>query len=270
MRAFLDQRLFGPAGMPDADPRFDEVGTFAGSSYVHAPARQFARFGELYLHDGVVGDERVLPEGWVDHARTVVAVDPETGIGYGRHWWIWPRSAGLAGRPRVRGPVRRRAPRARRRASSTSARPTPPSATASSPASAASSPPSDPVPSRSPPVCTGGRRDGAANLPRPVPDRLAKWGWCRRNRGPCRRRPPSRRASCRRSSATRRGRSPSPGSARSGSRSRSSPSRRSSTSSSCRSSPASAARRPRSPRSSRCSSSPACCCRSRRGSPTRC
>ena len=27
-RAFLDQRLFGPAGMPDADPRFDDVGTF--------------------------------------------------------------------------------------------------------------------------------------------------------------------------------------------------------------------------------------------------
>jgi CubicO group peptidase (beta-lactamase class C family) len=88
-RAFLDQRLFAPAGMPDADPRFDEVGTFAGSSYVHAPARQFARFGELFLHDGVVGDVRVLPEGWLDHARTMVAVDPETGFGYGRHWWIW-------------------------------------------------------------------------------------------------------------------------------------------------------------------------------------
>ncbi len=89
-RAFLDQRLFGPAGMPDADPRFDDVGTFVGSSYVHAPARQFARFGELYLRDGVVGDVRVLPEGWVDHARTMIAEDPETGFGYGRHWWIWP------------------------------------------------------------------------------------------------------------------------------------------------------------------------------------
>ena len=93
-RAFLDQRLFGPAGMPDADPRFDDVGTFAGSSYVHAPARQFARFGELYLRDGIAGDGRVLPEGWVDHARTMVAVDPETGFGYGRHWWLWPDQPG--------------------------------------------------------------------------------------------------------------------------------------------------------------------------------
>jgi CubicO group peptidase (beta-lactamase class C family) len=90
MRAFLDQRLFGPAGMPDADPRFDGAGTWVGSSYVHAPARQFARFGQLYLDDGVVGGTRILPGGWVDHARTVVAHDPETRFGYGRHWWTWP------------------------------------------------------------------------------------------------------------------------------------------------------------------------------------
>jgi CubicO group peptidase (beta-lactamase class C family) len=90
MRAFLDQRLFGPAGMPDAEPRFDEAGNWVASSYVHAPARQFARFGELYLRDGVVGDQRVLPAGWVDHARTAVAHDPESGCDYGRHWWLWP------------------------------------------------------------------------------------------------------------------------------------------------------------------------------------
>ena len=90
LRAFLDQRLFGPSGMFDATPTFDAAGTWVGSSYVHAPARQFARFGELYRLDGVIGGQRVLPEGWLDHARTVVAHDPETGFGYGRHWWVWP------------------------------------------------------------------------------------------------------------------------------------------------------------------------------------
>jgi CubicO group peptidase (beta-lactamase class C family) len=94
MRAFLDQRLFGPAGMVDADPRFDAAGNWVGSSYVHAPARQFARFGELYLRDGCAGDVRVLPPGWVDHARTTIATDPESGFGYGRHWWTWPDQAG--------------------------------------------------------------------------------------------------------------------------------------------------------------------------------
>lgn len=94
MRAFLDQRLFGPIGMIDADPRFDAAGNWVASSYVFAPARQFARFGELYLRDGCVGERRVLPEGWVDHARTIVATDPETGFGYGRHWWTWPDQPG--------------------------------------------------------------------------------------------------------------------------------------------------------------------------------
>ncbi len=94
MRTFLDQRLFGPLGMTDADPRFDEAGTWVASSYVYAPARQFARFGELYLRDGTVADERILPPGTVDHARTVVGHDPETGFDYGRHWWVWPDQPG--------------------------------------------------------------------------------------------------------------------------------------------------------------------------------
>lgn len=97
MRAFLDQRLFGPIGMTDAEPRFDEAGTFVGSSYVHAPARQFARFGELYLRDGMVGDERILPPGTREQAGTVIAHDPESGFDYGRHWWVWPDQPGSLG-----------------------------------------------------------------------------------------------------------------------------------------------------------------------------
>ena len=94
VRAFLDQRLFGPSGMFDATPTFDAAGTWVGSSYVHAPARQFARFGELYRCDGVAGGRRILPEGWLDHARATIAHDPETGFGYGRHWWTWPDQPG--------------------------------------------------------------------------------------------------------------------------------------------------------------------------------
>jgi CubicO group peptidase (beta-lactamase class C family) len=94
MRRFLRERLFGPAGMASAEPRFDGAGTWVGSSYVDATARDFARFGELYLHDGCVDGRQVLPEGWVDHARTFVAHDPTDGVpggfDYGRHWWMWP------------------------------------------------------------------------------------------------------------------------------------------------------------------------------------
>jgi CubicO group peptidase (beta-lactamase class C family) len=55
---------------------------------VHATARDFARFGLLYLRDGVWDGRRVLPEGWVDHGRTARSVDPEDGSLYGAHWWV--------------------------------------------------------------------------------------------------------------------------------------------------------------------------------------
>jgi CubicO group peptidase (beta-lactamase class C family) len=89
---FLQDRLFTPIGMQSAVAKFDQAGDFVGSSYVYATARDFARFGELYLHDGVteVGHgERVLPAGWLDHARTLSGHDDASGLDYGRHWWLW-------------------------------------------------------------------------------------------------------------------------------------------------------------------------------------
>jgi CubicO group peptidase (beta-lactamase class C family) len=97
MTDFLDRCLFGPVGMESAVPKFDGVGDFVGSSYVYATARDYARFGELYRFDGVtdLGEgERILPQGWLDHARTKVAHDPDNGFDYGRHFWMWPQFPG--------------------------------------------------------------------------------------------------------------------------------------------------------------------------------
>jgi CubicO group peptidase (beta-lactamase class C family) len=88
VEAVLRDRLFEPAGMASAIPKFDTAGTFIGSSYVYATARDFARFGELYRNDGVTAaGRRILPEGWRDHAAKVVAHDE--AFDYGRHWWVW-------------------------------------------------------------------------------------------------------------------------------------------------------------------------------------
>ena len=84
---FLHGRLFGPIGMTSADPEFDVAGTWVASSYVRATARDYARFGLLYLRDGMWDGVRVLPPGWVDGARTWVSVDPEDASPYGAHWW---------------------------------------------------------------------------------------------------------------------------------------------------------------------------------------
>jgi CubicO group peptidase (beta-lactamase class C family) len=94
MEKFLRERLFDPVGMHSAVPMFDGSGTFVGSSYVYATARDFAKFGELYRNDGLVGGRRVLPAGWRDHARTFVAHDDEAGVDYGRHWWLWTDQPG--------------------------------------------------------------------------------------------------------------------------------------------------------------------------------
>jgi CubicO group peptidase (beta-lactamase class C family) len=88
---FLHTRLFTPIGMGSADPEFDEAGTWVGSSYLRATARDWARFGLLYLRDGVWEGNRILPAGWVDYARTMVSMDepddPDQRSPYGAHWW---------------------------------------------------------------------------------------------------------------------------------------------------------------------------------------
>jgi CubicO group peptidase (beta-lactamase class C family) len=86
---FMRTRLLNAIGM-QAVPKFDLAGTFVGSSYVFATARDFAKFGLLYLHDGVCNGVRILPEGWVDHARKQHVLDELTGLGYGAHWWTLP------------------------------------------------------------------------------------------------------------------------------------------------------------------------------------
>ncbi|WP_421722796.1 serine hydrolase domain-containing protein [Bauldia sp.] len=92
MRAWMDAGLFDPIGMTSAIPEFDAAGLFLGSSFVYATARDFARFALLYLRDGQWDGARVLPEGWVDFARTPTAADF-----YGAGWWVGMPGRDIAG-----------------------------------------------------------------------------------------------------------------------------------------------------------------------------
>jgi CubicO group peptidase (beta-lactamase class C family) len=85
---FLDDRLFGPIGATSAVAAFDAAGTWVASSTLYATARDFARFGLLYLRDGVWENRRILPAGWVDHGRRPRSVDPDDGMVHGAHWWV--------------------------------------------------------------------------------------------------------------------------------------------------------------------------------------
>jgi CubicO group peptidase (beta-lactamase class C family) len=86
--SFMRRRLFDVLGMASATPKFDAAGTFIGSSYCFCTARDFARFGLLYLRDGVWEGRRILPEGWVDYARNPTWQQPTEDGPYGAHWWL--------------------------------------------------------------------------------------------------------------------------------------------------------------------------------------
>jgi CubicO group peptidase (beta-lactamase class C family) len=86
--AFMRERLFAPIGMHSPIPKFDAAGTFIGSSYCFCSARDFARFGLLYLRDGAWAGRRLLPAGWVDYGRTKTRQQPTDEEAYGAHWWL--------------------------------------------------------------------------------------------------------------------------------------------------------------------------------------
>lgn len=83
--AFARRELFDKLGMRHVTLEFDAMGTPIGSSHMLASPRDWARFGLLYLNDGVVGGERLLPAGWVDYSAAPTP-GSET-YGYAAGFW---------------------------------------------------------------------------------------------------------------------------------------------------------------------------------------
>jgi CubicO group peptidase (beta-lactamase class C family) len=64
----------------------DASGTFIGSSYSYATARDLARFGLLYYNNGLWNGEQVLPSNWVQQSIQPSAADKLKHYGY--QFWL--------------------------------------------------------------------------------------------------------------------------------------------------------------------------------------
>jgi CubicO group peptidase (beta-lactamase class C family) len=84
--AFPYKALFHKTGMYHTLLEPDASGTFVGSSFVYASARDYARFGLLYLNDGVFNGERIIPEGWVQQTVTPTPANKQKNYGY--QFWL--------------------------------------------------------------------------------------------------------------------------------------------------------------------------------------
>lgn len=90
--AYLTPRLFEPLGIVPAHWDTDPRGINTGGWGLMITTEAIARFGQLYLQDGVWQGRRVLPEGWVAQARASHISngdDPASdwAQGYGFQFW---------------------------------------------------------------------------------------------------------------------------------------------------------------------------------------
>ncbi len=80
-----EKELFDKIGMHSAVMEVDASGTFVGSSYVFATARDWARFGLLYLNKGIWEGDSILPESWIEYSKTP---NGTSNGRYGAHFWL--------------------------------------------------------------------------------------------------------------------------------------------------------------------------------------
>jgi len=82
--SWAQEALFGALGITSVEHDLDDSGVMSGGSNINMTARDFARFGLLYLRGGEWDGAQIIPREWVDYARLPFPDAPA----YGAHWWL--------------------------------------------------------------------------------------------------------------------------------------------------------------------------------------
>lgn len=87
---FPRKRLLDKLGMRNTLLSTDRFGDFILSSQVYTNARDLARFGLLYLNEGMWMGERLISKEWVDFVSQPAPAAAPRGNDYGAQWWLVP------------------------------------------------------------------------------------------------------------------------------------------------------------------------------------
>ena len=99
LKTYAEEHLFTPLGIAPGDWGMDAEGHNNGCGDLHLRIRDAAKFGLLYLNDGVYEGRQVVPADWVEASLQSYTLDAfreidgkKVGryfrdIGYGYQWW---------------------------------------------------------------------------------------------------------------------------------------------------------------------------------------
>lgn len=95
LAAYAEEKLWGPVGMAnDAFWVTDDHGMEMAAGGLQVTARDYARFGQLYLQGGARDGKQIVPADWIraslesDEAHLQPSAHPEYPVGYGYQWWL--------------------------------------------------------------------------------------------------------------------------------------------------------------------------------------
>jgi CubicO group peptidase (beta-lactamase class C family) len=86
---YARKNLFTPLGIKDYQWERNPQGEAIGGWGLYLSARDMAKLGYLYLHDGTWDEKQVVSPEWVRDA-TAKHIATDGDLGYGYQWWTYP------------------------------------------------------------------------------------------------------------------------------------------------------------------------------------
>ena len=83
---FIYTKLLYPIGMLNTKVETDADGLFVASSYAYGTTRDWARFGMLFLNDGIFAGDTIISKEWVNFMKTPASASNANGKYAGTFW----------------------------------------------------------------------------------------------------------------------------------------------------------------------------------------